>query len=113
MRVSELSGAPLDHWVARAMGYKYAGLVPYELCGTWYAGESDGGICDWSPSENWAQAGPIIEDNAIGFYPISDAEWMAEEHITARTGRGPTPLIAAMRAYVASKFGDEVADEEA
>jgi hypothetical protein len=49
-----------------------------------------------------------LEEYAIGFHPISDAEWQAEEHITCCTGRGPTPLIAAMRAFVARKFGETV-----
>ena len=31
-----------------------------------------------------------------------------DEYELAIHGRGPTPLIAAMRCYVASKLGDEV-----
>ena len=60
----------------------------------------------WSTS--WSWAGPIIEREGIellceslGFrwvaIPQKGPEW-----------RGPTPLIAAMRCYVASKLGDEI-----
>jgi hypothetical protein len=58
----------------------------------------------WSSS--WNQAGPIIERERINIDPDPDsAEWYAyygEWH------GAPTPLIAAMRCYVASKLGDEV-----
>jgi len=66
---------------------------------------------------DWAQGGPIIEEGEIGIVrnaPCSQGrEWEARPSITAkgaggRWGYGPTPLIAAMRCYVASKFGDEV-----
>jgi hypothetical protein len=33
------------------------------------------------------------------------------DHGRESQGEGPTPLIAAMRAFVASKYGDEVPDE--
>lgn len=68
-------------------------------------------------STNWAQAGPIIEREEIGIRvnrPCSKGrEWEAAPSITAKGaggkyGYGPTPLIAAMRCYVASKIGDEV-----
>lgn len=119
MKVSELSGAHLDFWVAKAEGMDHPPFLREMApgcCVVKAEGRDDEGpVMRWvafQPSISWTQAGPIIDDNAIGFHPISDAEWMAEEHITARTGRGQTPLIAAMRAYVASKFGDEVADVE-
>lgn len=62
-------------------------------------------------STDWVQAGPIIERESIQLTPNEDMEsWSAclmfkqgvEEY------SGPTPLIAAMRCYVASKLGDEV-----
>lgn len=113
-RVFELEGAELDYWVARAIGHD-AEIGQYT--------ESGNPVCrikDWNrpgtrvngsrfePSTDWAHGGPIIEYEAIGFHPISDAEWMAEEHITCCRGRGLTPLVAAMRALVASKFGQDV-----
>jgi len=61
----------------------------------------------YSPPTDWSQGGPIIErekiqikENGYGhwFAKIGKGSWM----------RGLTPLIAAMRCYVASKLGDEV-----
>lgn len=69
---------------------------------------------EWRPSIKWAQGGPIIEREGISIVSQGDAhEWVASlwnynaqdwnSHTT-----GPTPLIAAMRCFVASKLGDEV-----
>ena len=71
----------------------------------------------WSPSTDWSQGGPIIEREEIGIRrnaPCSKGcEWQGSPSITAKGaggkwGYGPTPLIAAMRCFVASKLGDEV-----
>ena len=63
-------------------------------------------------SETWSQGGPIIEREGICLYfnpEDADAfEWHAEDRSHALYLEGPTPLIAAMRCYVASKLGDEV-----
>lgn len=70
-----------------------------------------------SPSTDWSQGGPIIEREEIGLTrnaPCSKGrEWEASPSITAKGaggkwGYGPTPLVAAMRAFVASKIGEEV-----
>ena len=61
----------------------------------------------YEPSTSWAQAGPIIEREriAIQFGPL----WAAIHHThLGHPSYGVTPLVAAMRAYVASKLGDEV-----
>jgi hypothetical protein len=57
-------------------------------------------------STDWALAGPIIEREKMTLEWTGE-DWMAyirhdEEYF------GPTPLIAAMRCYVASVLGDEV-----
>ncbi len=71
-------------------------------------------------STDWAQGGPIIERERIEINPPvpewcdgrEDKEWMATSIPAVRGDStlevGPTPLIAAMRCYVASKLGDEV-----
>lgn len=128
MRVDELTGADLDRWVARALGYSDRWNVPEELCGLWWAGESDGGIKRWEPSTDWAQGGPILANM------IESGEfcvWELEGVVTVRnhdaecipckeprqwdvpevTGTGPTLLIAMCRAKVMEKFGAEVPDE--
>jgi hypothetical protein len=65
----------------------------------------------WSPSRIWAQAGPIIEREAINVYatPLGWDSCRDSDMLNfTKTFNGPTPLIAAMRCYVASKMGDEV-----
>lgn len=120
MKVSELTGALLDYWVAKACGYA---PIKNET-GHWYVGLDSAKV--YSPSTNWAQGGPIIERERISIAAIgkTELEWFAEIGGAALdTGvevgygefseTGPTPLIAAMRAYVASKYGDEVPDDPA
>jgi len=60
--------------------------------------------------QSWAQSGPIIERNWIDLHCVNDSLWEAEINANDYHNRknGPTPLIAAMRCYVASKLGDEV-----
>ena len=65
-------------------------------------------------STDWAQAGPIIERERLSIIP-RDGYWEAYYHdnLFKDDGsdyfqKGDTPLIAAMRCYVASKLGDEV-----
>ena len=65
-------------------------------------------------STSWAQGGPIIEREAIRLTPDSGATYVdcvwfagsANEDGDEFNGEGPTPLIAAMRCYAASKLGD-------
>ena len=70
------------------------------------------GIDGWNPSTNWAQGGPIIERERITLDGTAILnQWMAVFHVPDEEPwemRGPTPLIAAMRCFVASKLGDEV-----
>jgi hypothetical protein len=71
------------------------------------------GIDGWNPSTNWAQGGPIIEREKIAILsPMTGEFWDARDGKRLETPfvywRGPTPLIAAMRCYVASKLGEEV-----
>ena len=67
----------------------------------------------WSPTRLWAQGGPIIEREGINGGPRPrphTGQWqsfMCSDRGVCEAS-GPTPLIAAMRCYVASKLGDEV-----
>lgn len=116
-KVSELEGALLDAAVAKAEGYASAFDVPIEVCGP----DTSGGAKWWHPSEDWEQGGPIIERERINVVVLRPDEWWAEpasesfqslEGVTVCAGGkgqpGPTPLLAAMRAFVASRFGEEV-----
>jgi len=66
--------------------------------------------CIYSPPTFWEQGGPIIEREKISVWARGN-EWAAESFVPNQQGIecvGPTPLIAAMRCFVASKLGDEV-----
>ena len=64
------------------------------------------------PSTNWEQGGPIIEQESIAICKLEDGDWRGQLHAESLgpycRQYGSTPLIAAMRCYVASKLGDEV-----
>jgi hypothetical protein len=63
-------------------------------------------------SADWALAGPIIEREKLCITASVEGDWTAfcvsDEMDMQWICRGPTPLIAAMRCYVASQLGDEV-----
>ena len=112
MKVSELTGAALDWAVAKCEGW-VVGTNDDDLVSFVLEGSSD--EMHFWPSTDWAQGGPIIEREKIGLsYDYENDEWEAckwinpDKHMPLMNS-GPTPLIAAMRCYVASKLGgDEV-----
>lgn len=64
-------------------------------------------------STRWSQGGQIIEREKINLAFNGDQWWASYDHpehvVWERAAAcGNTPLIAAMRCYVASKLGDEV-----
>jgi hypothetical protein len=92
MKTFELSGVQLDWAVAKAEGYP----------------DEDISV-DWNYSTDWRLGGSLIERECI------DLEWTgipnANFFCTIQgeyEAHGTTPLIAAMRCYVASRLGDEV-----
>lgn len=121
MKINDLSGALLDYWVARANGWT-SNANP----SAWV--DDKGALCFipavcYDPSTDWALGGPIIERERIHLEPFPGGdeypEWMAFEQSdgwgeplddSPRRQCGSTALEAAMRAYVASKFGAEVPD---
>ena len=63
---------------------------------------------DYHPSTDWAQGGQIIEREKIEVF-IRDGEWFAYSSLSKPEDfHGETPLIAAMRCYVALSWGLEV-----
>jgi hypothetical protein len=96
IKTSELSGVALDWAVAKCEDTLLDSTL-YEY------------------SIDWAWGGPIIERESIGLIEteVGSGEWeackwlSADKHIPLIKS-GPTPLIAAMRCYVASRLGDEV-----
>lgn len=114
MRVTDLSGAELDYWVAKADG-REARINHGETEILLPQSEHRGIGNQWflfDPSVRWDKAGPIIEREKIALNIHADGTewyaWFPMSKTLPRGYNGPTPLVAAMRAYVASKFGDEV-----
>ena len=101
MRTSELTGAALDWAVAKCEGLE-----------TWQDSSQILLVGDdepYHPSTDWAQGGPIIEREIITLDFDGGTDWQARDFDSQQIlAHGPTPLIAAMRCYVASKLGDEI-----
>lgn len=89
IKANELQGAALDWAVAKSAG-----------------NTGNFTIDGYSPSTEWAQGGPIIEREKITIEWTGE-NWMGYIWHDAEFF-GPTPMIAAMRCYVASMLGDEV-----
>ena len=98
IKTSELTGAALDWAVAMAENWAGADfeVKPY--------------------STDWSRGGPIIERERLQVTTERNGTWICSIPFAVEIGgyrkyiftHGPTPLIAAMRCYVASKLGDEV-----
>jgi hypothetical protein len=101
IKTSELQGSALDWAVAKVEGNHITFDEKGFESGSWEM-----------YSSNWAQGGPIIERLGIC---IKQSKAIKSYHWCAGYGDrvsnwfyGDTPLIAAMRCYVASKLGEEV-----
>ncbi len=121
MKTSDLIGPALDWAVTKCEG----ALAPlgnvYSVGKQLFIGVGGdlGELGTWMqylPSTDWSQGGPIIEQEGIIIAPYSMDEvgmpctpgWVAMYQFGGPAFNGPAPLIAAMRAFVASKLGDEV-----
>lgn len=114
MKTSELTDAALDWAVATAEG-KFITRDPMGFGvraangGYWIFDENQQVGTHYCPSSRWSQGGLIIERERIVVGPWGVSTWAAKIGWNGRTNwLGPTPLVAAMRCYVASKLGDEV-----
>ena len=110
MKTSELTGAALNWAVAKCEG---ATEVWQIANGEWIIEFK--GVKDWFDqyeySTDWRVGGPIIEREGITIArrgKHSCSEWGAVLNDFEFDEEGTTPLIAAMRCFVASKLGDEV-----
>lgn len=110
LKTSELTGAALDWAVAKAADYlsRLGDHWMVTLPGVRVRMNFiPGPRCAFSPSTRWAQGGPIIERAEITIQQSPERDcWMA--HKNGPASEGPTPLIAAMRCFVASRLGDDV-----
>jgi len=104
MKTSELTGADLNKAVAECLGIKH----------TRFQGQVIDQFCNpLMYDDDWSLAGPIIEREKIDVMWCGDrwCAYTADAECTTDDARqlvteGTTPLIAAMRGYVASKQGD-------
>jgi hypothetical protein len=118
MKTSELTGTALDWAVATAEGYSdYDTAMGRLLAPRKEYGWVD--LCNLDYSTSWSLAGPIIERELIQLSPQINGrykgQWAAHMWRENKTGAlvpntmyGPTPLIAAMRCFMAAKLGDEI-----
>lgn len=103
MKTNELVGAALDWAVAEAEGFfknDMARITDGKVDVFYFDG--------YTPSADWNQGGAIIAREGISVVGVSDSVWDAHMSNVSFFESGRTPLIAAMRCYVASKLGDEV-----
>ncbi|WP_175796532.1 phage protein NinX family protein [Burkholderia anthina] len=125
INIRELSGVRLDWAVARCEGYPLttdgiSQLVEKDrkltILGRATCGQ--GIPCGYSPSSYWEQGGPIIERQRITLQFCRDLRDRNGLYIHASMdthsfhgywrGNHDKPLVAAMRCYVASKFGEAI-----
>lgn len=102
VKTSELIGAALDWAVTQCR-------FPENADSVW---RNFGAECAYST--DWSQGGLIIESEQIDIEhtnatpTLCFAKLLGDEPYGASRMRGGTPLIAAMRCYIASKLGEEV-----
>lgn len=126
IKVSELTGAALDWAVSIAEGFKpnqlYVSKYPHSPASIYTVTFDDDGNPEGymtGPnrlySQKWEAGGPIIEREKISLIMQASlgTHWTASRPSSSPIGfktiqEGATPLIAAMRCYVASKLGDAV-----
>ena len=129
-KVQDLSGPALDWAVASALGsLNTSRMVRPGTSAIQAELNSRGQVTAWDddkfdyglfePTTNWKQGGPIIEKQEIELLKWAIDGWKAkdtnyqflntpQERVHFAEMYGPTPLIAAMRCYVASKLGEEI-----
>ena len=117
IKVSEATEVQLDWMVCKAAGMFAA--YPKVGVGKKFLALHQGNSAKYiHPSTDWSQGGPIIEREFMDVevtpmgaekkaYDVWRA-WHPSPDADAACECGPTPLIAAMRCYVASKLGDKV-----
>jgi hypothetical protein len=119
MKTSALTGVALDWAVAKADEERDVLFCQrqYGRLLVRIAGDHETSDVEWvyAPSTDWKQGGPIIEREGISVKTWHGV-WQAEleflpdddTHYRYGNGAGPTPLVAAMRCYVASKLGETI-----
>lgn len=114
LKTAELTGAALDWSVAKAAGREVSTTLGFasktdgsQKSGYWcWDGKTNKPYC---PSQNWAQAGPLIEKYKPVISPNNDGSWMcAIPAFNYHRFDDKSLLIAFCRCLVMLKLGDEV-----
>jgi hypothetical protein len=112
INVNYLADTALDWAVGVALGHDMSKAVNYGAYIRIPCSANPPHTVMFCPTTNWHQAGPIIEKECIEISCIHTTGWTPDtwtaRHPQRHIVNGPTPLIAAMRCYVASKLGDIV-----
>jgi hypothetical protein len=97
IRTQDLTGSSLDWAVMLAQGW----TMPITAASSIAALRVPG------PATDWKKGGPIIERERITLVPMPNGTWQSAKDLRPHF-HNPTPLIAAMRAFVFARLGDEV-----
>lgn len=119
LKTSELTGAQLDYYVARAEGIPAEQLAIRRVPRTDWVhvvleerdkiGATTGArVLNYST--DWAQGGPLIQKHSLDLINAFDGSWFVTSlrHKVEDAQHGDTPLQAICRAVVRAAFGDDV-----
>lgn len=121
MKTSELEGDQLNYAVALAEGMNVKGVLYTWNGRTKLKVQTGEAPCEYQEmtfnyAYDWSEGGLIIERELIDILTVGCGTdgWQANKYLPDEmvTAYGETPLIAAMRCYVAMKLGDEVRTPE-
>jgi hypothetical protein len=122
VKTADLTDDALNWVVAKIEGHQWRcpWMLEKEALAAWQRYECAWGNPTPDYSTDWARGGPIIERELItvasnGETAFTHQKWTAyrvdnlfNDDFAHENQNGPTPLIAAMRCFVASRLGDEV-----
>lgn len=108
VKTDDLIGPALDWAIAKACGLHVDIDSEFGVM----SDEARNVTGKWAPSIDWAQGGPLLDKHAWALPYRAIARHHLGKYEACTPGgfphNGPTPLIAAMRALVASEFGGTV-----
>lgn len=127
MKTATLTGAMLDFWVGTSMGHRCR--IQNGICmASRFAGDPlrlDTDEVAYCPTTDWRSGGIVIETYGICIARLELNYWgaflpgqLGYEHGNVNVygfqaaGRGPTPLIAAMRGRLYGVHGTDVPDSD-
>lgn len=108
MKSSELTGALLDYWVARAEGSTDTCIQQWHTGPMCLSSHDAFEPVPYRPSTAWSDGGPLIEKHGLFIDRLHSGTWVSGFPSTLDPVNGPAPLVAICRAVVRAKFGDEV-----